>query len=52
MVVNIDDPAHIPTFAEPWFLAFQAAVEFHPAMVAADLAKAEGDIGKAVKKYS
>jgi len=52
LVVNFNDPAQIPAFAEPWFLAFNASVEMHPAMIASDLAKAEPDIAKAVKKFA
>jgi len=37
--------------AEPWFLAFNAQVEFHPAMNLEDLKKATPGIEKAVKKY-
>ena len=51
IVVNIDDPSQIPAIAEPWFLAFNAGVEFHPAMVAEDLMKAGAAIEQAVKKY-
>ena len=38
--------------AEPWFLAFNAGVEFHPVMIPDDLAKASSAIDKAVKKYA
>jgi hypothetical protein len=37
LVVNIDKPSQIPHFAEPWFLSFNAAVEFKPAMTPEDL---------------
>ncbi len=50
-VVNIDDASQIPAIAEPWFLAFNAGVELHPAMVAEDLMKAGPAIEQAVKKY-
>ena len=47
MVVNLDDPSKIPTFAEPWFLTFNADVEFHVAMTPEDLARAGLDaLGK------
>ena len=46
------DASQIPAIAEPWFLAFNASIEFHPVMVPADLAKAAGAIEKAVKKYA
>ena len=51
VVVNIDEPSQIPAIAEPWFLAFDAKVEFHPAMIAEDLEKAGPAIEAAVKKY-
>ncbi len=50
--VDLKDPSEIPVLAEPWFLAFDAAVEFHPAMTPEDLAKAGPAIEAAVKKYS
>ncbi len=28
LIVNIDDPSKIPYFAEPWFLSFNADVQF------------------------
>jgi hypothetical protein len=40
MIVNLDDPSKIPTFAEPWFLTFNADVEFRVAMTPEDLARA------------
>ena len=40
LVVNVDDPSQIPMLAEPWFLIFNADVEFHIAMTPGDLAKA------------
>lgn len=49
--VNINDPSQIPEIAEPWFLAFNAAVELHPCMTADDLAKAGPSIERAVRKY-
>ena len=39
MIVNLDDPSQIPSLAEPWFLTFNADVEFHPLMTPEDLAK-------------
>lgn len=52
IVVDIRNPSDIPAVAEPWFLAFDARVEFHPAMTADDLMKAGPAIEQAVKKYS
>ncbi len=47
IVVNLDDPSEIPACAEPWFLAFGADVELHPAMTAEDLQRAGlEEIGK------
>lgn len=51
IVVNISDPSQIPEITEPWFLAFNASVQIHPAMTAEDLAKASSGIERAVKKY-
>jgi hypothetical protein len=47
MIVNLDDPSKIPTFAEPWFLTFNADVELRVAMTPEDLARAGLDaLGK------
>jgi hypothetical protein len=47
MIVNLDDPSKIPTFAEPWFLTFNADVEFRVTMTPEDLARAGLDaLGK------
>lgn len=51
LFVNIDDPSQIPQISEPWFQAFNASVELHPAMNAEDLAKGASGIEKASKKY-
>jgi hypothetical protein len=40
IVVDLPDPSKIPALAEPWFLTFQADVEFRIAMTPADLKKA------------
>jgi hypothetical protein len=50
--LDLADVSQIPAIAEPWFLAFNAAIEFHPVMVPADLAKAGPAIEAAVKKYA
>jgi hypothetical protein len=52
IVFDMQDVSQIPAVAEPWFLAFNAAVEIHPAMAPADLAKAGPGIEAAVKKYT
>ena len=40
LVVNVSDPSKVPALAEPWFLSFQADVEFRVAMTPEDLEKA------------
>jgi hypothetical protein len=40
MVVDLPNASKIPALAEPWFLTFNASVEFHIAMTPADLKKA------------
>jgi hypothetical protein len=47
---DLKDASQIPAVAEPWFLAFDAHIEFHPAMNE-DLKKATPGIEKAVKIY-
>ena len=51
LIVDLEDASQMPAIAEPWFLAFNAAVEFHPAMVPEDLEKARPAIEQAVKNY-
>ena len=47
MVVEMSDPSMIPALAEPWFLTFNAGVEFRVVMTPADLQKAGlDDLGK------
>jgi hypothetical protein len=47
MVVDITDSSQIPKYAEPWFLNFDADVEFHVAMTPEELGRAGLDaIGK------
>ena len=48
---DLKEPSQIPAVAEPWFLAFNAKVEFRPAMNLEDLKKAGPGIGRAVKTY-
>lgn len=46
-VVNLTDTAQIPALAEPWFLTFEADVQFRPTMTPADLERAGLDkLGK------
>jgi hypothetical protein len=40
LIVNMTDTSEIPRFAEPWFLYFDATVEFLPTMSPQDLARA------------
>jgi len=47
LVVNVDDQSQIPSFTEPWFLAFDAECRVCIAMTPEDLAKAGlEDLGK------
>ncbi|MFZ0289194.1 MAG: hypothetical protein WBP65_23975 [Candidatus Sulfotelmatobacter sp.] len=48
---DLKDASQIPAVAEPWFLAFDAHVELHPAMNLEDLKNATPGIDKAVKHY-
>jgi hypothetical protein len=50
--LEMKDASQIPAIAEPWFLAFNAKIEFHPVMIPEDLAKAGSAIEQAVKKYA
>ena len=43
LIVNLSDASEIPRFAEPWFLHFNATVEFLPAMTPEDLQRAKLD---------
>ena len=49
---DLKDPSQIPAVAEPWFLAFDAHLELHPAMNLEDLKNAVPGIERAVKNYS
>jgi len=40
MVVDLPDASKIPALAEPWFLTFEASVEFRVAMSPEDLKRA------------
>ncbi|MBI3910623.1 MAG: panthothenate synthetase [Armatimonadetes bacterium] len=47
MIVDLEDPSQVPTYAEPWFLSFNADVEFHAVMTPDDLGRAGLDaLGK------
>lgn len=46
-VVNVNSPSDIPVLAEPWFLTFNASVQFRILMTPEDLGRANLDaIGK------
>lgn len=51
LFLDLADASQIPAIAEPWMLAFNAAIEIHPVMIPADLGKAASAIEAAVKKY-
>jgi hypothetical protein len=51
MVIGVAAESDIPRIAEPWFLAFDATIGFHPAMVPADLEAAGPAIAAAAKAY-
>ena len=47
LIINVADPSRIPTFAEPFFLNFNADCRFRIAMTPEDLGKAGLDeLGK------
>jgi hypothetical protein len=50
--LDMEDASQIPAFAEPWFLAFNAQIEYHPVMLPEDLMKAGPAIERAVRKYA
>ncbi len=52
IVCNIEKESQIPAIAEPWFLAFNARVEFHPAMTLADLKSASPSFEKSARIYA
>ena len=51
IVVEMTDASQIPAIAEPFFLALDAIVEFHPCMSPEDLNRAGPAIERAVAKY-
>ena len=47
VIVDMSDPSKIPALAEPWFLTFNASVEFRVVMTPDDLQKASlEEVGK------
>jgi hypothetical protein len=41
LVVNMNEVSEMPKYAEPWFMLFDADVQFSPTMTPADLQKAD-----------
>jgi hypothetical protein len=50
MIADVAEPSDVPRIAEPWFLIFNADVEFHIVMSPGDLEKAGLD--KLAKKWA
>ena len=50
MIVNMTDNSQMPAIAEPFFLVFNAMINFEPVMTPEDLMKA--DLDALGKKYS
>lgn len=50
IIVEMEKASRIPALAEPWFLTFNAEVEFHAVMNQQDLQ--EGDLDKLGKKWA
>ncbi len=51
LFMEMESSSEIPKVAEPWFLAFDADVEFHPVMAPEDLEKAGPSIADVVSRY-
>jgi hypothetical protein len=49
--LNMNDPSDIVKYAEPWYLAFNADIEFVPVMNPDDLQKGAVHFENVVKKY-
>ena len=39
LIVNVDSPSKVPVLAEPWFLVFDADVQFHIVMSPEELGR-------------
>jgi hypothetical protein len=50
LIIDLAEPSQVPAFAEPWFLEFNANVEFHIVMSPDDLQRA--DLEELGKKWS
>lgn len=51
MFLDLEDASRIPAIAEPWFLALEANVEFHPVLGREEMERALPGIEKAVEAY-
>ena len=51
LILNLENASKIPAIAEPWFLAFNAAIEMNPIMTPEDLQQAAADIAACVRTY-
>jgi Domain of unknown function (DUF3303) len=49
LIINMNDTSEMPRFAEPWFLTFNADVEFLPVMTPQDLQR--GGLDQLGKKW-
>ena len=52
LVHQMKEASEMIKYAEPWFLSFNAEVEFYPVMVPEDLGKADQYIDSAVKEFA
>jgi hypothetical protein len=50
LIVNVDDPSKVPSLGEPWFLTFDADVQFHIVMSPEELGRAGLEV--LAKKWS
>jgi hypothetical protein len=50
LIVNMQETSQMPAIAEPFYLGFNADVEFHPVMIPEDLAK--GNLASLGKKWA
>jgi hypothetical protein len=51
IVADMKDAHQMVSIGEPWFLAFNASFEVHPAMTPEDLQRAGPDMERAAKTY-
>jgi hypothetical protein len=50
LIVNVEDPSKVPALAEPWFIVFDADVQFHIIMSPEELGRA--NLEAIAKKWS